>query len=280
MVRELNVNTIIDKIGQMCIDANYYADSSLMHTLRQAEDSESSTLGKNILQQIIKNDEIAANTHVPMCQDTGIVVVFVEIGMELHLIGDLEEALHEGIRQGYKTGYLRKSVVAHPLNRTNTTDNTPAIIHYKSVPGDKLKITLAPKGAGSENVSALSMLKPSDGYEGVKKMVLETISKAGGNPCPPIIVGVGIGGNFEKCALLAKEALMRSLDDTSTDEVAAQLEDDLLSEINALNIGPMGFGGKTTALAVKVNTFPCHIASLPVAVNIQCHASRHLTEIF
>lgn len=279
-MRTLEVSTIISKIEEMCINANYYVDNSLLQTLTTAKEVETSSLGKTILNQIIENDKIATNEQVPMCQDTGIVVVFVELGYELQLIGNLEEAIHEGIRRGYNKGYLRKSVVKHPLNRVNTKDNTPAIIHYQLVPGDQLKITIAPKGAGSENVSAISMLKPSDGYDGVKQFVLDTVLKAGGNPCPPIIVGVGIGGNFEKCALLSKQALMRELDDTSSDEIAQQLEKELLEKINQLNIGPMGFGGKTTALAVKVNTYPCHIASLPVAVNIQCHASRHLTEIF
>lgn len=279
-MRTLEVSTIISKIEEMCINANYYVDHSLLQTLTTAKEVETSSLGKTILNQIIENDKIATNEQVPMCQDTGIVVVFVELGYELQLIGNLEEAIHEGIRRGYDKGYLRKSVVKHPLNRVNTKDNTPAIIHYQLVPGDQLKITIAPKGAGSENVSAISMLKPSDGYDGVKQFVLDTVLKAGGNPCPPIIVGVGIGGNFEKCALLSKQALMRELDDTSSDEIAQQLEKELLEEINQLNIGPMGFGGKTTALVVKVNTYPCHIASLPVAVNIQCHASRHLTETF
>jgi len=279
-MRKLEVSGIISKIEEMCIHANYYVNNSLLQTLTTAKEVETSSLGKTILNQIIENDQIATKEHVPMCQDTGIVVVFVEIGYELQLIGNLEEAIHEGIRRGYEKGYLRKSVVGHPLNRINTKDNTPAIIHYNFVTGDQLKITIAPKGAGSENVSAISMLKPSDGYDGVKQFVLDTILKAGGNPCPPIIVGVGIGGNFEKCALLSKQALMRELEDTSKDEIAAKLETELLAEINQLNIGPMGFGGVTTALAVKVNTYPCHIASLPVAVNIQCHASRHLTEIF
>ena len=279
-MKKLEVSSIIPKIEQMCIEANYYASHSLFNTLRMAKDVETSTLGKNILSQIIENDEIASKDHVPMCQDTGIVVVFVEIGHELQLIGNLEAAIHEGIRRGYEKGYLRKSVVAHPLHRINTKDNTPAIIHYNFTEGDQLKITIAPKGAGSENVSAISMLKPSDGYEGVKRFVIDTVLKAGGNPCPPIIVGIGIGGNFEKCALLSKQALMREIKDQSQDEIAAKLETELLKEINELNIGPMGFGGVTTALAVKVNTYPCHIASLPVAVNIQCHASRHLTEIF
>ncbi|WP_350022327.1 fumarate hydratase [Turicibacter sanguinis] len=279
-MKKLEVSSIIPKIEQMCIEANYYASHSLFNTLRMAKDVETSTLGKTILSQIIENDEIASKDHVPMCQDTGIVVVFVEIGHELQLIGNLEAAIHEGIRRGYEKGYLRKSVVAHPLHRINTKDNTPAIIHYNFTEGDQLKITIAPKGAGSENVSAISMLKPSDGYEGVKRFVIDTVLKAGGNPCPPIIVGIGIGGNFEKCALLSKQALMREIKDQSQDEIVAKLETELLKEINELNIGPMGFGGVTTALAVKVNTYPCHIASLPVAVNIQCHASRHLTEIF
>ncbi|MTP78598.1 fumarate hydratase [Turicibacter sanguinis] len=279
-MKKLEVSSIIPKIEQMCIEANYYASHSLFNTLRMAKDVETSTLGKTILSQIIENDEIASKDHVPMCQDTGIVVVFVEIGHELQLIGNLEAAIHEGIRRGYEKGYLRKSVVAHPLHRINTKDNTPAIIHYNFTEGDQLKITIAPKGAGSENVSAISMLKPSDGYEGVKRFVIDTVLKAGGNPCPPIIVGIGIGGNFEKCALLSKQALMREIKDQPQDEIAAKLETELLKEINELNIGPMGFGGVTTALAVKVNTYPCHIASLPVAVNIQCHASRHLTEIF
>ncbi|MGL4336033.1 MAG: fumarate hydratase [Turicibacter sp.] len=279
-MRILETSSIIPTIQQMCIESNYYVENSLLKILEQAKENEPSPLGKTILSQIIENDEIAKNEQVPMCQDTGIVVVFVEIGCEVQLIGNLEDAIHEGIRRGYESGYLRKSVVAHPLDRINTKDNTPAIIHYKYVSGDKVKITIAPKGAGSENVSAIGMLKPSDGYDGVKQFVIHTILKAGGNPCPPIIVGVGVGGNFEKSALLAKEALMRELEDISSDAISAKLEKELLKEINELNIGPMGFGGVTTALAVKVNTYPCHIASLPVAVNIQCHASRHLTEIF
>ena len=279
-MRTLDVSEMIDEIAQLCIDANYYVADDLMMALKNAKEGETSELGKNILGQIIENDEIAMRTHVPMCQDTGVVVAFVEVGTDLHLIGDLEAAINEGIRQGYDKGYLRKSVVKHPLDRVNTADNTPAVIHYKLTSGDQLKITIAPKGAGSENQSQLRLLKPSDGYEGVKQVVIDTVLKAGGNPCPPIIVGVGVGGNFEKCALIAKEALMRPLDDVTDDEIAAKLEQELLAEINALNVGPMGFGGKTTALAVKVNTYPCHIAALPVAVNIQCHASRHLTKIF
>jgi len=279
-MRTVDVSTIIDHIAKMCMDANYYVDDELLSALKAAKEKESSELGKNILGQIIENDEIALKNHVPMCQDTGVVTVFVEMGNQLQLIGDLEAAINEGVRRGYEKGYLRKSVVKHPIDRINTQDNTPAVIHYKLITGDQLKITLAPKGGGSENQSQLRMLKPSDGYEGIKKMVLDTVLKAGGNTCPPIIVGVGIGGSFEKCALIAKEALMRPLSDIAKDATAAKLEQELLTEINELNVGPMGFGGNTTALAVKVNTYPCHIASLPVAVNLQCHAARHVTETF
>ena len=279
-MRTLDVSTIVDDIAKMCVNANYYVEDALLRALKKAKNDETSELGKNILGQIIENDEIASQTHVPMCQDTGFVVAFVEVGTDLRLVGDLEAAINEGVRRGYQEGYLRKSVVGHPLNRVNTKDNTPAIIHYKLTAGDQLKVTIAPKGAGSENQSQLRMLKPAEGYEGVKQVVIDTVLNAGGNPCPPIIVGVGIGGSFEKCALMAKVALMRSLDDISDDEIAAKLEQELLVAINELNVGPMGFGGKTTALAVKVNTYPCHIAALPVAVNIQCHASRHLTKFF
>jgi len=279
-MRTLDVATIIDKVAQMCIDMNYYVDDQLMNALKAAKQKETSELGRGIIGQIIENDEIAARKRMPMCQDTGVVIAFVEIGNELQLIGDLEAAINEGVRRGYQDGYLRKSVVRHPLDRINTKDNTPAVIHYTQIPGDRLKLTIAAKGAGSENQSQLRMLKPSEGYDGVKQMVLDTVLAAGGNPCPPIIVGVGVGGNFEKCALISKEALMRPLGDVATDETAARLERELLAEINELNVGPMGFGGNTTALAVKVNIYPCHIASLPVAVNIQCHASRHLSKAF
>jgi len=274
-MKKILVPTLVDEIAQMCIRANYYAEHKLMNALKAAEAKETSPLGKNILGQIIENDEIAADTHVPMCQDTGIVVVFVELGQDVHIVGDLEKAINDGIRRGYEDGYLRKSVVRHPLDRVNTGDNAPAVIHYKLVPGDKLKITLAPKGAGSENMSALKMLKPSDGYDGVKNFVIDTIKNAGGNACPPLIVGVGVGGTMDKCALIAKDAILRPLDDESPDAISRQLEAELLKELNETNVGPMGFGGITTALAVKVNTYPCHIASLPVAVNIQCHAARH-----
>lgn len=279
-MKTIDVKTLIDPIASMCISMNCHVDQQLLNTLKKARAEETSQLAIHILDQIIKNDEIATKNVVPMCQDTGIVVVYAEIGTEVTLIGNLEEAINEGIRRGYQEGYLRNSVVMHPLKRENTKDNTPAVIHYTLVPNDKLKLTLVAKGAGSENQSQLKMLKPSAGYDGVKKMVLETVLKAGGNPCPPMIIGVGIGGTFEKCAQLAKAALLRPIDDVSTDPLAAQLEQELLTEINDLNVGPMGFGGKTTALAVKVNTYACHIASLPVAVNIGCHAQRHSTKEF
>ena len=281
MIRTVNTDDIVKNIKEMCIEANHYLSKDMDKALKEATASEKSELGKKILNQLQENLKIADEEMIPICQDTGMAVIFLEVGQDVHFEGmAIEDAVNEGVRQGYTEGYLRKSVVAHPLDRINTKDNTPAIIHYQWVEGDELKITIAPKGAGSENVSAVGMLKPSDGYEGVKQFVLDTILKAGGNPCPPIIVGVGVGGNFEKCALLSKQALMRPLEDTSSDEICARLEKELLTEINELNIGPMGFGGSTTALAVKVNAYPCHIASLPVAVNIQCHASRHVTEIF
>lgn len=242
--------------------------------LKKAKEKEEG-LACSILEQIIKNDEIASIENIPMCQDTGITVVFVEIGNDVHLDGDLYEAINNGVRKGYTEGYLRKSVVKSPLNRINTKDNTPAIVHVKYVLGDKLKITVCPKGAGSENMSKVKMLVPADGIDGIKKFVLDTIKEAGGRPCPPLVVGVGIGGNLETCALLAKKSLTRDINDESNDPDANKLEKELLEEINELNVGPMGLKGKTTALAVKVNLYPCHIASLPVAINIQCHAARH-----
>lgn len=234
-------------------------------------------LGKIVLKKIIDNDLIARNNNEPMCQDTGVTVVFLEIGNDVHFDGDIYEAINKGVSKAYIDGYLRKSVVRHPLDRVNTKDNTPAIIHTKLVVGDKVKITIAPKGGGSENVSLVKMLIPADGVKGIKDLVLNTVKEAGGKPCPPIIVGIGLGGNLEKSALLAKEALLRDIDDINPDPILCSLENDLLSSINNLGIGPMGFGGSTTCLAVKINSYPCHIASLPVAINIQCHASRHKT---
>jgi fumarate hydratase subunit alpha len=272
-MKEIDVNQIIENVKRLCIECATFVSNDALERIKKAKDNEKG-LAKEILSQIIENDEIAIKENVPLCQDTGIMVAFVEIGNDVHLNGDLYEAINEGVRQGYTNGYLRKSVCKSPLNRVNTKDNTPAIVHVKYNMGDKLKITLCPKGAGSENMSKVKMLVPADGINGIKKFVKDTILEAGGRCCPPIIVGLGIGGDLEKCALLAKEALTRDLDDTSSDIDAKKLEDELLKEINELNVGPMGLGGKTTCLAVKVNLYACHIASLPVAINIQCHASR------
>lgn len=275
-MRELDLQRVTDEVERMCIEGNYFIGKEVLDKIKEAYAKEESEVGKNILGQIIENDEIAANEQVPMCQDTGIVVVFLEVGTEVRIPGDIYAAINEGVRRGYEKGYLRKSVVKDPLDRVNTKDNTPAVIHTTLVPGsDKVKIVVAPKGGGSENMSALRMLKPSDGIEGIKKLVVETIKNAGGNPCPPIIVGVGIGGNFEKSAILAKKAVLRDINDKSSSPINAKLEEELLELINKTGVGPLGLGGRTTALAVKVETYPCHIAALPVAININCHAARH-----
>ena len=275
-MKEINLEKVISEVERLCTESNYFLDEKIMDRLKKAFDTEISDTGKNILGQIIENDEIAGEEQVPMCQDTGLTVVFLEIGTEVKISGDIYEAVNEGVRRGYKNGYLRKSMVKHPLDRINTKDNTPAVIHTKLIPGsDKLKIIVAPKGGGSENMSMVKMLKPSDGAEGVKKAVLDAVLNAGGNPCPPIIVGIGLGGSFEKAAILAKEALLREIDDESDNPADRELEKDLLELINKTGIGPMGLGGKNTALAVKVNSYPCHIASLPLAVNINCHSARH-----
>ncbi|MDU1910723.1 fumarate hydratase [Fusobacterium sp.] len=275
-MKELDLRKVTDEVERMCIEGNYFIGKEVLDKIKEAYAKEESEVGKNILGQIIENDEIAANEQVPMCQDTGIVVVFLEIGTEVKISGDIYEAINEGIRRGYEKGYLRKSVVKDPLDRVNTKDNTPAIIHTTLIPGsDKVKIIVAPKGGGSENMSVLKMLKPSDGIEGIKKLVIETIKNAGGNPCPPIIVGVGIGGNFEKSAILAKKAVLRDINDKSSSPINAKLEEELLELINKTGVGPLGLGGRTTALAVKVETYPCHIAALPVAINLNCHAARH-----
>ncbi len=266
--------TIIETIKDLFIDSAYNLDEKLVSSLKKAKQSETNNLGKNILDRIIDNQEIARNDDIPLCQDTGVSVVFLEIGRELIFDYDLEEAINVGVRRGYIDGFLRKSIVKHPLNRINTLDNTPAIVHFNFIPGNKLIIHVAPKGGGSENMSRLKMLSPSEGEAGVIDFVLDTVKKAGGKACPPLIVGVGIGGNFEKSALLAKQAIFRSIDDNAKNEVDQKLEKLLLEKINKLNVGPMGLGGTTTALAVKVNSFPCHIASLPVAVNLQCHSAR------
>ena len=274
-MRNIEAKEITTAVKIIAMDANVNIGSSFIDVLRNAAKAEKSDIGKQVLAQIIENDEIARNEHVPMCQDTGMVVCFVELGNDVHIIGDLYDAINEGVRQAYKDALLRNSVAKHPITRGNTNDNTPAIIHVKLVPGQHIKITLAPKGGGSENMSLVKMLIPSDGIEGIKKLVLHTIFEAGGKPCPPLVVGIGLGGNLEKSALIAKEAIMRDIDDINPDPILATLEQELLDEINTLGVGPMGFGGSTTALAVKINSYPCHIASLPVAINIQCHASRH-----
>jgi len=248
--------------------------------IRKAYEYETSPLGKQVLGQLCDNLNIAKNDLIPICQDTGMTVIFIKVGQDVHIVGgSLEEAINEGIRQGYKEGYLRKSVVSDPIIRVNTKDNTPGIIHYEIVPGDKIEITVAPKGFGSENMSRIYMLKPSDGVDGIKNAVLETVKLAGPNACPPIVVGVGIGGSFEKCAILAKKALTRNLDEPSDKPHIRRLEEELLDEINNLNIGPAGFGGITTALGVKIETYPTHIAGLPVAINICCHVNRHVTRV-
>lgn len=265
---------IIEKVREMVMDSAVNLEQTVCEYLKKAFESEPRGLSKNVLGQIIENQDLARKEHIPLCQDTGIAVCFLEVGCELEFDYDLEDALNEGIRQGYTDGYLRKSVVNHPLERKNTLDNTPAIVHLKQTEGDELIIHFAPKGGGSENMSRLGMLTPGEGIEGVKKFVLDTVRLGGGKPCPPLIVGVGIGGNFEKAALIAKEAIFRPLEDEASHPIDKKLEVELLEEINALGVGPMGLGGKTTCLSVKVNSYPCHIASLPVAVNLQCHSAR------
>lgn len=274
-MRELNLNDVSKAVKELAIDACYNINDDVLNCIKCYKEKETSELGKSVLEKIIENDELARRENLPMCQDTGVAVVFVEIGNQVIFTGNIEEAINQGIREAYIDGYLRKSVVCHPFNRINTTDNTPAIVHYKITEGESVKITVAPKGGGSENVSLVKMLIPADGIEGVKALVLDAVKNAGGKPCPPIIIGLGIGGNLEKSALLAKEALMRDVDDENSDPILNKLEKEILEDVNKLGIGPMGFGGKTTALAVKINAYPCHIASLPVAINIQCHASRH-----
>jgi fumarate hydratase subunit alpha len=275
-MREINVSEIIAAVRKLCIDANYYLSDDIKQKLEEAYKEENWSIAKDILEKILVNAGIAKNEKMPMCQDTGMTCVFIELGQDVHVIGGgLEDAINEGVRQGYADGYLRKSVVKDPLNRVNTGDNTPAVINYNIVPGDKIKITVSPKGFGSENMSKLKMLRPADGIEGVKNFVLQTVKEAGPNPCPPIIVGVGIGGTFEKSASIAKKSLLRSVTQRNSDPFYAELEQELLEKINALGIGPQGFGGRTTALCVNIETYPTHIAGLPVAVNISCHATRH-----
>ena len=278
-MREISAARITEVVRRLCIEANCHLPQDVKTRIEACRDSESWALGKEILECIVENYQIADKNDAPICQDTGVACVFLDIGQDVHIVGNLEEAIHEGVRQGYSEGYLRKSVVGDPLERVNTRDNTPAFIYYNIVPGDKLEITVAPKGFGSENMSAIKMLRPSDGVQGVKDFVIQTVENAGPNPCPPIVVGVGIGGTFDKAALLAKKALMRPVDTSNPKPLYANLEKELLEAINALGIGPQGFGGATTALAVNIETFPTHIAGLPVAVNINCHVTRHKTEV-
>ena len=276
-MRTLNVEEISKNIKEMCIEANHFLSKDMDIAMKNAVSTEKSPLGKKILSQLQDNLKIAGKDMIPICQDTGMAVVFLEIGQDVHFEGgNLEDAVNEGIRRGYVDGYLRKSVVKDPILRENTKDNTPGIIHYKIVPGDQVKIKVAPKGFGSENMSRVFMLKPADGIEGVKEAVLTAVKDAGPNTCPPMVVGVGIGGTFEKCALMAKEALTREVGSHSDIPYVKELEEELLERINKIGIGPGGLGGSTTALAVNVNTYPTHIAGLPVAVNICCHVNRHV----
>lgn len=276
-MRTIQVQQITEQIKEMCIQVNHYLSEDMKEALRNAQASEKSPLGCQILSQLQENLKIAGEDMIPICQDTGMAVVFLKVGQDVHLEGgSIEDAVNEGVRQGYTEGYLRKSVVKDPLIRENTKDNTPAVIHYEIVPGDKVTITVAPKGFGSENMSRVFMLKPADGIEGVKNAVLTAVKDAGPNACPPMVVGVGIGGTLEKCALMAKQALMRPVGSHSDIPYVKEMEEELLSRINGLGIGPGGLGGTTTALAVNVNTYPTHIAGLPVAVNICCHVNRHI----
>ena len=276
-MRELHVSEITNKIKEMCIEANHFLSKDMDAAMKNALSTEKAPLGCQILAQLQENLQIAGEDMIPICQDTGMAVIFMEIGQEVHFIGgSLEEAINEGVRQGYTEGFLRKSVVGDPLIRENTKDNTPAVIHYEMTTGDKVTITVAPKGFGSENMSRVFMLKPADGIEGVKNAVLTAVKDAGPNACPPMVVGVGIGGTFEKCALLAEKALTRPVDSHSHISYVKEMEEELLQKINRLGIGPGGLGGTTTALAVNINTYPTHIAGLPVAVNICCHVNRHV----
>ena len=277
MIRTVNTDDIVKNIKEMCIEANHYLSKDMDKAMKDATASEKSELGKKILNQLQENLKIADEEMIPICQDTGMAVIFLEVGQDVHFEGmAIEDAVNEGVRQGYTEGYLRKSVVGDPIIRENTKDNTPAVIHYSIVPGNKVKITLAPKGFGSENMSRVFMLKPADGIEGVKNAILTAVKDAGPNACPPMVVGVGVGGTFEKCAILAKKALTRPVGEHSAIPYVRELEEEMLTKINQLGIGPGGLGGTTTALAVNVNTYATHIAGLPVAVNICCHVNRHV----
>jgi len=275
-MREVPVERITEAVRRLSVEANTRLGDDVVAAFERFREGEQSPTGRDVLAQLLENARIARDEGLPLCQDTGFAVVFVDLGQDVHLVGgDLYEAVNEGVRQGYREGYLRKSIVADPLRRKNTGDNTPAVVHVRLVPGDRVRITFAPKGGGSENMSGIAMLKPADGVEGVKRFVVDRVRQAGPNPCPPTIVGVGIGGTFEIAALLAKRALLRPVGDRNPDPFYADLEEELLAEVNRLGIGPAGLGGTTTSLDVHIEVHPCHIASLPVAVNIQCHSARH-----
>ena len=279
-MREINVKEVENAVRNLSIEANYYVGQDIKEALIEFKKNEPFKIAEEVLDKIILNDEIACNEQMPMCQDTGMACVFLEIGQDVHFIGGLlEDAINEGVRRWYEEGYLRKSVVKDPIDRVNTKDNTPAIIYYDIVPGDKVKITLAPKGFGSENMSRIGMLKPADGLEGVKKFIIDTVEQAGPNPCPPMVVGVGIGGTFDKAAYLAKKALLRPINVRNSNEFYKNLEEELLEKINELGIGPGGLGGKNTAFAVNIETYPTHIAGMPVAINTCCHVNRHVTRV-
>ena len=278
-MREISAKKITEVVSRLCVEANNHLPGDMKARIEACHAQENWPQAKEILERIIENYNIADTKNQPICQDTGVACVFLKIGQEVHIDGDITEAVNEGVRIGYTEGYLRKSVVRDPLDRVNTGDNTPAMLYFEIVPGDQLEITVAPKGFGSENMSQIKMLRPSDGLQGVKDFVKKVVEEAGPNPCPPIVVGVGVGGTFDKAAYLAKKALMRSVDVRNEKPFYAQLEQELLEEINALGIGPQGFGGKTTALAVNIEEYPTHIAGLPVAVNINCHVTRHKTEV-
>lgn len=279
-MRTIETTEITKQIKEMCIEANYFLSSDMKQAIEEAKEAETAGIGKHILEKLCENMQIAGEDMIPICQDTGMAVIFMEIGQDVHFSGGyLEDAINEGVRRGYQEGYLRKSVVKDPLIRVNTKDNTPAVIHYQIAPGDRVKITVAPKGFGSENMSRVFMLKPADGMEGVKQAVLTAVKDAGPNACPPMVVGVGVGGTFEKCAVLAKQALARPVQEFSEIPYVREMEQELLEKINKTGIGPGGLGGATTALAVHINTYPTHIAGLPVAVNICCHVNRHAVRV-
>ena len=278
-MRNIEAARVTEVVRRLCIEANCHLTKDLKDCIVECRKNETFPVAQGILDQIIENYGIADENNVPVCQDTGMACVFIDVGQDVHVEGNLEEAIHEGVRQGYKDGYLRKSVVRDPLDRVNTGDNTPAMIYYNIVPGEQIKITVAPKGFGSENMSQIKMLKPSDGLQGVMDFVVKVVEDAGPNPCPPVVVGVGVGGTFDKAAFMAKKALTRPVDSHNEDPFYAALEDELLEKINALGVGPQGFGGRTTALAVNIEKCPTHIAGLPVAVNINCHVTRHQSEV-